>query len=341
MSREYLESMIPEIEEFCELGEYLSLPVRTYSAGMMTRLGFALVTALDPDVLLMDEGFGAADLRFAERSAERMDAFIGRSRIMVLASHSDSMIASICNKAAWLSEGKLLEVGPLDEVLEKYHESVRSKTTAKSDSVKSESAPASEVLDGEDTCVLEVLPPTYCEELIRDVGVNDRRSRATGRAIFTKLVASDSEGGRRWDYEQGQVVNFRIEYETVLAVPEISVLLRLYLDVPDGNGVSPQVVADVTKVISEGRVAAGHKGWIEVSVPTQHLMPIAYSIYVWIGYQNYKVCYDVIDTNVAIPKLVIVPRASDYPSAGKLALSCSWRSGVVASSESTAASTET
>lgn len=117
MSREFIEQKIPEIEEFSELGEYLSLPVRTYSAGMTTRLGFALVTALDPDVLLMDEGFGAADLRFAERSAERMDDFIGRSRIMILASHSDSMISSICNKAAWLNEGHLVELGDRKSVV--------------------------------------------------------------------------------------------------------------------------------------------------------------------------------------------------------------------------------
>ena len=90
MSRDQVESKIPEIEEFCELGEYLALPVRTYSAGMIMRLGFALVTALEPGVLLMDEGFGTGDLRFTERATKRMDEFMGRSRIIVLASHSDA-----------------------------------------------------------------------------------------------------------------------------------------------------------------------------------------------------------------------------------------------------------
>jgi ABC-type polysaccharide/polyol phosphate transport system ATPase subunit len=71
MSRDQVESKIPEIEELCELGEYLSLPVRTYSAGMTARLGFALVTALEPGVLLVDEGFGARDLRFAEKARHR------------------------------------------------------------------------------------------------------------------------------------------------------------------------------------------------------------------------------------------------------------------------------
>src|ERR1700688_3235678 len=72
LSRDEIESKIPDVEEFCELGEYLALPVRTYSTGMMMRLGFALVTSLDPGVLLMDEGIGAGDARFAERAQRRL-----------------------------------------------------------------------------------------------------------------------------------------------------------------------------------------------------------------------------------------------------------------------------
>ena len=85
MSRDEVESKIPEIEEFCELGEYLALPARSYSAGMATRLGFALVTALEPDIPLMDEELGIGDLSFIERATNRMNEFIGRSRIIVLA----------------------------------------------------------------------------------------------------------------------------------------------------------------------------------------------------------------------------------------------------------------
>jgi ABC-type polysaccharide/polyol phosphate transport system ATPase subunit len=120
LSRDEIESKIPSVEEFCELGEYLALPVRTYSAGMMTRLGFALVTALDPGVLLMDEGIGAGDARFAERAEKRLKEFVGRSQIVVLASHSPELIRSICNKAALLQAGRLVALGPVDEVFEQY-----------------------------------------------------------------------------------------------------------------------------------------------------------------------------------------------------------------------------
>jgi ABC-type polysaccharide/polyol phosphate transport system ATPase subunit len=120
LSREEIESKIPDVEEFSELGEFLALPVRTYSTGMQMRLGFALVTALDPGVLLMDEGIGAGDARFAERAEARLKDFLGRSRIVVLASHAPALVKSICNKAALLQAGRLVAIGPVNEVFDQY-----------------------------------------------------------------------------------------------------------------------------------------------------------------------------------------------------------------------------
>ena len=105
MTRREIESKIPEIERFSELGDYLSLPVRTYSAGMTTRLGFSLATTIEPEIILIDEGIGAGDARFAERARERMKELVGRTSILVLASHSDKLIKEICNKAALLRAG--------------------------------------------------------------------------------------------------------------------------------------------------------------------------------------------------------------------------------------------
>jgi ABC-type polysaccharide/polyol phosphate transport system ATPase subunit len=121
MSRKQIESKIPDIEAFSELNEYLSLPVRTYSAGMISRLGFAVVTAIEPDILLMDEGISAGDARFAERAAQRMHQLIHRSSIMVLASHVDDLLLSTCNKGALMSEGRIVAVGPIVDILKQYH----------------------------------------------------------------------------------------------------------------------------------------------------------------------------------------------------------------------------
>jgi ABC-type polysaccharide/polyol phosphate transport system ATPase subunit len=122
MSSEEINRKLPDIVDFCELGEYLELPVRTYSTGMVTRLGFAIATAIDPDVLLLDEGIAAGDARFAARAEGRMQALIQRTRILVLASHSDALIRSMCNRAILLEKGHLVQIGSVDEVINRYYQ---------------------------------------------------------------------------------------------------------------------------------------------------------------------------------------------------------------------------
>lgn len=122
LDRSTIDKKIPEIEKFSELGEYLSLPIRTYSAGMITRLGFSLATTLQPDIILIDEGIAAGDARFEERATERMKEFIGASNILVLASHAEHLINALCNKAALMQSGRILEIGPVDDILRKYHD---------------------------------------------------------------------------------------------------------------------------------------------------------------------------------------------------------------------------
>jgi ABC-type polysaccharide/polyol phosphate transport system ATPase subunit len=122
MSRGEIKSKIGEIDAFAELGQYLALPVRTYSAGMVVRLGFAIATAIDPEILLLDEGLGAGDARFADRARARVEALIARSNIMVLASHSNELIRQMCNRAVLLDHGQIVADGAPDEVLECYRE---------------------------------------------------------------------------------------------------------------------------------------------------------------------------------------------------------------------------
>ena len=120
MTRDEIERKLPEIEAFTELSDYLALPVRTYSSGMLVRLGFAIATAIDPEILLLDEGLGAGDARFATRAAKRVKALIERSSIMVLASHSDELIRQMCKRAILLDRGRVVADGPTEEVFEIY-----------------------------------------------------------------------------------------------------------------------------------------------------------------------------------------------------------------------------
>ena len=120
MTREEIAQKTPEIAAFTELGNYLSLPCRTYSTGMLSRLGFAIATSLDPEILLLDEGIGAGDARFAEQAAKRVDALIERANILVLATHGESLIRQMCNKAVLLHSGRVVAAGEVEDVIEAY-----------------------------------------------------------------------------------------------------------------------------------------------------------------------------------------------------------------------------
>lgn len=118
--RDGLSDLIADIEEFTELGEYLALPTRVYSAGMQARLAFAIATACSSDILLIDEGIGAGDTQFRQKAQARVTSFVNRARIIVLASHSVELCRSICNKALLLSGGQQIFFGDIDTAFESY-----------------------------------------------------------------------------------------------------------------------------------------------------------------------------------------------------------------------------
>jgi homopolymeric O-antigen transport system ATP-binding protein len=122
LSIEEIEAKRDEIIEFCGLGDYIHLPVRTYSSGMMVRLSFAIATAIEPDVLLIDEVIGAGDARFSSKAAERIDTLMSKASVLVLASHASSTIKTFCNKGMFLLGGRSVFVGDVDEALEIYHQ---------------------------------------------------------------------------------------------------------------------------------------------------------------------------------------------------------------------------
>jgi len=107
--------------EFTELGNYLKLPMRTYSDGMKVRIGFTSATNIIPDILLIDEVFGAGDKNFTEKSNLRISKLIDNSNTLFLASHSDELIHQFCNKALYLSKGQIVDFGTVDNVLNTYN----------------------------------------------------------------------------------------------------------------------------------------------------------------------------------------------------------------------------
>lgn len=117
-------SMLPRLERdvaaFAELGNFLDLPVKTYSAGMVVRLGFALATAIRPQILLMDEWFLAGDANFLEKARERLEELVRSADILVLSTHSLDIVRDWCTRVLWLDQGHIMADGPADEVIDQY-----------------------------------------------------------------------------------------------------------------------------------------------------------------------------------------------------------------------------
>ena len=127
MSPEEIQEVTPEILAFCELGHYINMPVRTYSAGMLVRLTFAITTAVSSDILLFDELIGAGDAHFIDRAQERLADFVGRSSVMVVASHSAKILEKWCNRAILMQHGEIIGMGEVDKMLSDYRKLVRAR----------------------------------------------------------------------------------------------------------------------------------------------------------------------------------------------------------------------
>ena len=111
-----------EITEFAEIGEFIDAPLRTYSSGMVVRLGFAVATSAQPDILIMDEVLSVGDEYFQEKCKARMAGFRRNGATILFVAHSMDLVRSMCKQAAWLDHGQIRALGPVEEVIAAYHE---------------------------------------------------------------------------------------------------------------------------------------------------------------------------------------------------------------------------
>jgi ABC-2 type transport system ATP-binding protein/lipopolysaccharide transport system ATP-binding protein len=120
LSSAEIEDRMQDIKDFTQLGDYLDIPVRTYSSGMMTRLTFAVATCFAPEILLMDEWIMAGDAGFITKAEHRIQRFVEKASIMVLASHSLEICRRFCNRGVWMEAGQVRAAGPIDEIIDQY-----------------------------------------------------------------------------------------------------------------------------------------------------------------------------------------------------------------------------
>lgn len=120
LTKKQIQSHVDDIAEFTGLGDYLDMPVRTYSSGMKVRLAFAISTSINPDILLIDEVFGAGDANFMQKARDKMISLLNQSSIVVIATHAKDLIKQFCNKALLLEGGTIKFFGDVEEAMARY-----------------------------------------------------------------------------------------------------------------------------------------------------------------------------------------------------------------------------
>lgn len=116
----FLESKMDEIIEFSELGDFIDIPIKNYSSGMMAKLGFSIATAVNPDILIIDEILGVGDVNFQKKSADKMKSLMDGGSTVLLVSHSIAQIRELCDKAIWMDNGHLRDMGEVNKICDKY-----------------------------------------------------------------------------------------------------------------------------------------------------------------------------------------------------------------------------
>jgi ABC-2 type transport system ATP-binding protein len=126
-SREYIQSKLDEIISFSELGHFIEVPVKNYSSGMKARLGFSIATAVEPDVLILDEVLSVGDAKFRKKSLAKVQSMFDNGVTVLFVSHNIEQVKDICNKAILLDHGNVIAQGDVDEVTEIYDEKTKKK----------------------------------------------------------------------------------------------------------------------------------------------------------------------------------------------------------------------
>jgi ABC-type polysaccharide/polyol phosphate transport system ATPase subunit len=119
-TRRSIQKKIEPIAEFSELGDFLNMPVRYYSSGMLVRLAFSIATAIEPEILLVDEVLSVGDRAFQEKARKRMRQMMAQAELMVVVSHDLGSLARLCERGLWLDHGKIVMQGPIDDVIAAY-----------------------------------------------------------------------------------------------------------------------------------------------------------------------------------------------------------------------------
>ncbi|SCM06533.1 Teichoic acid translocation ATP-binding protein [Bacillus cytotoxicus] len=166
LNKSEIEMLTPEIIDFADIGKFIDMPVKKYSSGMKSRLGFAISVNINPDVLVIDEALSVGDQTFADKCLKRMNEFKEQGKTIFFVSHSLGQVKSFCTKALWLEYGEIKDYGPIQDVMPKYEQFLKeframSKEEQQKFKEKAQRKQAGEEIKHEDTKNINTVPPAY------------------------------------------------------------------------------------------------------------------------------------------------------------------------------------
>jgi len=287
MPRADIDKALPEIMEFAGLEHVLDTPLQTFSSGMKTRLGFAVATQLDPDILLLDEVLAVGDLAFQEKCMRRMEAFRRRNKAIIFITHNLYQVEAMCNSAVWLEDGQVVSYGRSTDVVREYLDTQERRTIAEAKAeggghqARAAAAERAYLRANEEEKAKKIVEPPSADLLqIRAVEILDREGQSCEELPFrSDLIV-------------------RIHYET--ANPILRPLFELSFLSEDRDVFTATMLVD-----GPGPDQIQGRGVVECRIDRLPLTPKVYKVMLWVFQSGHAL------TEVATRRAVASFRVTD------------------------------
>ena len=270
LTKKEMEYATDEIIDFVELGEYIDQPIRTYSLGMLSRLGFATATSIKPDILIVDEVLGAGDAYFAAKSSNRMKQLTKQGVTLLLVSHSTEQVLQFCEKCVWVDSGQIREEGEALEVVKSYDKFIQS-------------------LDN------NRIQTTNSSAIEREINYKLNKWQGLGKIFIKDIVLFSETKKEKYVFSSGEKVTVQIK-----VLPEVSDLLQVMpiitLFTLDGFFLS-----SIKGKLSKREVVEGVEYFVEGTIDTSilgekdYVISVSLHKYFDINTPSSKQVYDLVD----------------------------------------------